>query len=361
MICPALGRLAAVAFVLVAPASSLAGDERPVLRAVAVLVPPFVMEEGGQLAGFNLDLLNEVAARLGARTSYRIAPDAERAFAAVRAGDADVGVNGVFLTVEHEREFDFTYPILDAGLQIMVRHAREDDAQTPIGAFFAIVTSRWFLYWLGALVVLTLVPGHIVWALDLRLREDGTREPYFPGIIRGIEWATQAALGQTMSIPRTMLASVVAHAWMFLGVVFVTFFTAQLTATITLQKFKGNIHGLGDLHGRSVATLTGTPALAPLRQFGALVKEVATADEMFAALAGGDVDAVVSGSAVLRYFATHGGSAKVRVVGPEFRRGPLAFFVLRGSQLRRQIDGALIAMREDGTYDRIREKWFGGD
>ena len=39
--------------------------------------------------------------------------------------------------------------------------------------------------------------------------------------------------------------------------------------------------------------------------------------------------------------------------------GRTSFSLADGSDLRRLIDTALLAMREDGTYDRISETWFG--
>jgi polar amino acid transport system substrate-binding protein len=49
----------------------------------------------------------------------------------------------------------------------------------------------------------------------------------------------------------------------------------------------------------------------------------------------------------------------VRVVGPEFKKSDLGFMVPLHSPLRRKVDSALVALREDGTYERLRERWFG--
>jgi polar amino acid transport system substrate-binding protein len=31
------------------------------------------------------------------------------------------------------------------------------------------------------------------------------------------------------------------------------------------------------------------------------------------------------------------------------------------SPLRRKVDSALVALRDDGTYERLRAKWFGDE
>ena len=49
------------------------------------------------------------------------------------------------------------------------------------------------------------------------------------------------------------------------------------------------------------------------------------------------------------------------VVGPEINRTDMGFVFQLDSPLRREVGSALIALHEDGTYQRIYEKWFGSD
>jgi polar amino acid transport system substrate-binding protein len=50
----------------------------------------------------------------------------------------------------------------------------------------------------------------------------------------------------------------------------------------------------------------------------------------------------------------------VKMVGAEFDRRSIAFEMQLDSPLRRKIDRALVALRENGTYQQIYDKWFGG-
>jgi polar amino acid transport system substrate-binding protein len=70
---------------------------------------------------------------------------------------------------------------------------------------------------------------------------------------------------------------------------------------------------------------------------------------------------VVLGAPVLQYYAAHDGLGTVRMVGPEFQKGDFGFIVPIDSPLRKKINGALLAMREDGSYQRIYQRWFGGE
>src|SRR5438876_41248 len=72
---------------------------------------------------------------------------------------------------------------------------------------------------------------------------------------------------------------------------------------------------------------------------------------------------VVIGAEVARaqaYYATHEGKGRVTMVGSSFNSAPIAFMMQLDSPLRRPIDLALLALRENGTYQQLYDKWFGG-
>ena len=166
-------------------------------------------------------------------------------------------------------------------------------------------------------------------------------------------------LAQVPRMPRHKFAHLLAVVWLFAGVVLVAFFTAQLTASLTVEQIRGAINGPDDLPGKPVATLAGSASAGYLREIGALTAEFANLEEMYAALLAGRVDAVLLPAPVARYYAAHDGAGKVRMVGPEFRKSDAAFVLPLDSPLRRKVNSALITLYDDGTYQRIHEKWFG--
>jgi polar amino acid transport system substrate-binding protein len=344
--------------VLAVPA--LAADKGAEIRAVAGVLPPAVMEEHGHLTGFSVDLWNEVAARLKARTSFRIVPDLAAIYDALRTGEADIAITGHNYTLERDREFDFSYSILNSGQQVMVRSSPQGSEDRPLRAFLKILFSRSMLYWLVAALLLLLVPAHVIWLMDRR-NKDGisTSENYFPGIFDAMAWAAEGLLAQVPRMPRQKFAHLLAVLWLFAGVVFVAFFTAQLTASLTLDQIRGAINGPNDLPGKAVATLAGSTSADYLREIGARADQFEHPEEIYSALLSGRVDAVVMAAPVLRYYAAHDGVGKVKLVGPEFRKSDAAFVVRLNSPLRRKVDSALVALRDDGTYQRLYEKWFG--
>lgn len=86
--------------------------------------------------------------------------------------------------------------------------------------------------------------------------------------------------------------------------------------------------------------------------------EVAQISEAYDALNNRTVDAVVFDAPVLLYYAANEGTGRVSLVGGPFRREDYGIAFPRGSPLRNQSNIALLRMREDGTYQRLYDRWF---
>ena len=56
-------------------------------------------------------------------------------------------------------------------------------------------------------------------------------------------------------MPRHWLARTLSILWMFAGVVFVAFYTAQLTTTLTVEQIRGAIEGPDGFPGEQVGTV----------------------------------------------------------------------------------------------------------
>jgi polar amino acid transport system substrate-binding protein len=319
------------------------------------------MEQNGTLTGFSVDLWNAIAARLKVKTRYQIMPDVSALEEAMRSKSADLTL-GLFITTARDEVFDFSIPTLQAGLQIMVRDTGEK-AQTasPLWDMLRLIFSRTTALWLGMALLLVLIPANLVWLFERR-QPDGmiSNRNYFPGIFEAMYWAVSTLTAQAETMPRQWVARALSIFWMFAGVVFVAFYTAQLTTTLTVEQIRGAIEGPGDLPGKQVATLARSIAVDYLREHNAQVQEFPTPDQMYKALLEKKVDAVVSAAPILLYYATHEGKGLVKMVGPEFNTAPAAIMVQLDSPLRRKINLALSALRENGTYQQIYDKWFGG-
>ncbi|MFO0990856.1 MAG: transporter substrate-binding domain-containing protein [Hyphomicrobiales bacterium] len=337
-------------------------QEPPIVRAAVGVLPPFVVKEDNQLTGFSVDLWNEIATRLAIKTTYQEVSDVDELLNALRTKQADIVATGLFYTAERDREFEYSYPILEAGLQVMVRDGGGQLGPAPLADVLDLLFSFNALVWLAVALLIVILPAHIFWLLD-RGNEEGSSPDrrYFPGILHSATWAITALVSQVQTLPTQWLARILGLVWMFAGVVFIAMYTAELTASLTVQRIQGAINGPGDLPGKNVAAIAESTAAAYLRNIGAQVFEFSTPDQMYQALLDKKVDAILGTAPALRYFVAQDGSGQFDLVGPEFDRNDIGFLFPSNDPLRRHVNTAIIAIHEDGTYQKIYQKWFGDD
>lgn len=348
-----------------APATPLASAQEPdETRTVTVAIhelKPFVMDAGDELTGFTIDVWKEIADRLNWQTQYLDVGDVEGQLQAVADGRADLAGGAISLTSQRERHFDFSQPTLDAGLQIMVPTHTVRPASPSLSAFSQLVFSKTMLMWLIAALVISVLPAHILWLIERRHKTGAISKKYFPGIFQAFGWGVGSLVGAGGAAPRQWMARSMAILWGFVSIVFVSFYTANLTATLTLAKLEAQINGPADLYDKSVATVANTTAASFLRSMGVDATAMPNIEDSYHALVEDGYDAVVYDAPVLRYFVAHQGDGAVLMAGPVFQEDNYGFVFRIGSHLRKPVDQTLLAMREDGSFGMIEEKWFGDD
>ena len=345
-----------LSLVLPVAAPALAAD-KPVTVAVRVL-PPFVDQANGQFTGFSVDLWNTIAERRHWQSRFIVAGDVADQLGDVSAQKADVGVGAISITSDRDLRYDFSQPILNGGLQVLVRSEHAGPEATALQSLMHLLFSPAVLVWLGIAGLLTIVPAHIVWFVERRHPEGSIHKSYFPGIFEAFFWGLGTLATQADSMPRHWISRIVAVLWMFTSVVFVAFYTATLTASLTVQQFRSEINGPDDLPGHRVATVAATTSAQYLRDNGVAITPYPTIQAAVKALSDKRIDAVVFDAPVLQYLSSHGSDGTM-VVGPVFHNEDYGFAFRNDSELRKPVDATLLTLREDGTYERLYEKWFG--
>ncbi len=346
-----------------APPAAAAPEPEPAPEPVRVAVhtlEPFVMEtSAGELTGFSIDLWNEIAKRLDWTTEYLQTDGVGGQLAAVADRRAEVAVGAISLTADREQHFDFTQPTLDAGLQIIVPVHDTRPSVPGLGGFLDLLFSRTMLIWLSAAVVVSVVPAHVFWLIERRSAEPVVSRAYFPGIVESFGWGIGSLVGSTTTRATKTITKGLAILWGFAAIVFVSFYSANLSATLTVAKLDAKITGPADLYEKSVATVADTTAALFLRDLGIAATETPTIEDSYHLLREEGYDAVVFDAPVLRYYVAHRGEGVAVTAGPIFQEESQGFVVHFDSPLRKPINQTLFRMREDGTYNLIKEKWFG--
>jgi polar amino acid transport system substrate-binding protein len=145
---------------------------------------------------------------------------------------------------------------------------------------------------------------------------------------------------------------------MLFGVLLVATLTAEVTSSLTIERIEANITTVGDLYDRSVVTIEGTTSEAYLRANGLEPELLADSAEAFRAVASGDYDAIVFDRAILEYLL--GEVDGVRLAGGVLQAESYGIAFPNDSPVVELVNQALLELREDGTYDRLRDDYFGG-
>jgi polar amino acid transport system substrate-binding protein len=160
--------------------------------------------------------------------------------------------------------------------------------------------------------------------------------------------------------PNSTFKRLMAMAFVVFGIILIAQFTAAITASLTVKQLTGVIEGPADLPGKRIATVNGSTAASYLENAGVTFTGVDRIDDAYELLESDRLDAVVYDSPVLLYYAINQGKGKVQVVGPIFNRETYGIALPTNSALREPINNELLRLRQNGTYDQLYQKWFGG-
>ena len=324
---------------------------------------PFVMTRNGLKSGFTIDLLDEIAKRTGWAMDYVDVEDQSSPglLKAVIDGDAEAGACAISVTAERAKTVDFSQPMMSAGLQILVPANSTERTQPGLVDFLRLLFSKSMLVWLFAALALTVLPAHIIWFLERRVRGSQMSKSYFPGIFQAFEWGLGMMATAPVDEPRRWPTRVVSVLWTFVSLIFVAYYTAILTANLTVEKIDAQIRSPEDLVGKKVCTVAKTTTASYLASLGATFEGKPTITDCLTGMSQDKFDAVVFDQPVLQYYLSEHAAGESRLVGPVFKPRDYGIAFPIGSALRRHVDDILLAIREDGTYDRIRQKWFGSE
>lgn len=357
-------RIAAVLAVIISglwAVIATAQETENTLRIATVTRAPFSMPvsmpdtvEGH--TGFSIDLLDLAAAQLGVTVSYERFDTFAEMMSAVEMGTVDGAIANISITADRERIMDFTQPIFDGGIQVMLQPSENNGSQL----LSVLFTRDVGLIVLGALILL-LAGGMLMWFFERR------RQPYFDleakeAVFPAFWWALNLVVngGFEERMPRSPVGRVFGVTLVVSSLFIVSIFVAQITAALTVSAIQESVESLDDLDGRRVGTLAGSTTASFLddRNIGFFVFQ--DPETMLAAFEDKTLDAVIFDGPILAYYADTVGPSNARLLERVYRPEKYGMAFPTGSTRREPINQAILGLREDGTYDDLLAKWFGG-
>lgn len=128
-----------------------------------------------------------------------------------------------------------------------------------------------------------------------------------------------------------------------------------------LTKKESNIETMNDLNGKVVTLKVGTTPTIYLKEHVpfAELKLFQNLDASFLDVVSGGADAAVYDTPILQYFAKVSGDNKLKVVGHVDTDQHFGIVYPKGSELVDPVNKTLRAMKADGAFDTLYQKWFG--
>lgn len=325
------------------------------LRLATVTRPPFSLSENGVDTGFTLDLWDALMQDIGRDYVVMRTETFGEMLDLVRNAEVDAAAANISITADREAEMDFSQPIFSAGLQIMV--PASDRARSP---FLNRVVLRDFLIAVVAAFALLFAAGMLMWFFERRhqdyFRHDG-RKALFPAFWWALNLIVNGGFEerQPRSAPGRVLGVVMVISSLFL----VSIFVAKITTTMTVEAIQSTVNSVSDLYGKRVGTTSGSTAAAYLDRREIRYQGYDGLAPLIADFEAGALDAVVFDAPILAHYVARSGAGVATLAGPVFLRENYGIALPTGSDLHEPINQSLLRLRENGTYEDIRVKWFG--
>ena len=340
-------------FLMSLPAMPLRAQEQVVVNTVTH--PPFSMPLGGQEVGFTMDLMREVSRRLNWDMRVKRVESFEQMLEEVERGEADMAAANVSITAGREAVMDFSQPIFESGLQIMLH---EDDVSEP--SLMAALLSWDLFAAIGIAFVLLLVGGMLMWLFERRAQpyfDRPLKDAWFPSFW----WALNLVVngGFEERVPRSFLGRIFGVLLVLSSLFVVSVFVAKITAAMTVDAINGSVNSVNDLYGKRVGTIQGSTAAGFLDRREIDYVAFPGLDKMLKDFEDGDTRIVVFDAPVLNHYVRTEGAGIGHVMGRTFLTEYYGIIFPQGSEKVEPTNQVLLQMQEDGTYETIYRKWFG--
>ncbi len=325
------------------------------LTVSTVTRPPFSYVEDGVDTGFSIDLLNALANSLGWEYSINRTEAFADMLSSARDGTSDLAIANISITAARETQMDFSQPIFEAGLQIMV-----PSEATRRPSLLAALLSRELFIAIGLAFGILLGGGMLMWWFERRSQpyfDRKLKEAWFPSFWWALNLVVNGGFEERM--PRTPFGRLLGVVLVVSSLFIVSVFTARIASVMTVDAISGNVNSVNDLYGKHVGTISGSTASSFLNRREIEFTGYDGLEELLTAFRNEELDAVVFDAPVLSYFASHEGRRIATMTGGVFLRENYGIAFPTGSPLVEDVNQALLALREDGTYDEIYSKWFG--
>ncbi len=265
-------------------------------------------------------------------------------------------IANITITSDREKSMNFTQPIYDSWLQLIV----SKDRAKP--SLFNVIWESWIVGFILWAFLILLVVAHIIWYFERGWEgQDYFRDEY-KWWIRDAFW--RAFIVVTMwwfenERPENRKGRIFAVIWVIIWLFFVSSLTAQITTSLTVSELASSITSYHDLVGKKVWAMEWPTIKNFLWNQWISVTWYQTPEQLYSDLRNWKIDAVVWDAPIIKYYVATNPSDNFLLVWEVFKKEKYGMILPTNSSYIEKINQEILSLQENWTYNFLLEKYFG--
>ncbi|XP_061730650.1 probable glutamate receptor [Nerophis ophidion] len=234
---------------------------QPELRITTIMQEPYTMSQGSQLEGFCMDLLSEVAKKVGFKYKVHLVKDGSYGrqddnghwngmVGEVVRGEADLAIAPLTLTAAREKAVGMTKPFMQTGISILMR--KDISEETGFFDFLAPFSAK---TWAGIIVAYLATAACL--SIVSRVSPCEWRRPRSEDNTFSLAYSLWYAVGALTlqgagPHPRALSGRVVCCSWWLAAVVILACYFSNLSSSKSPESTQLTVKGFQDLANQDV-------------------------------------------------------------------------------------------------------------
>ncbi|MEO1009870.1 MAG: transporter substrate-binding domain-containing protein [Bacteroidota bacterium] len=292
--------------------------------------PPFVTKMENGLSGPSVWLWQQMADELEIPYTYKEVT-LDSLLQGIDSGTIHLGLSPLSITADRYKKIDFTAPYHIAHSAFL---QRDESAWSKAISFVKSFFSINFLRALGALAVVILIFGVLIWYFERRQNPEEFHKGW-KGLWEGFWWSavTMTTVGYGDKSPRTVGGRIIGLIWMFTAIIIISGFTASIASSLTMNQLGSSNSALDDFKKMRIGTLRHSATDQWLRDnFYTQKTEYENLEELLDALNFERIDAAAYDRPVLKTIALQDSSAAYSLADVKYNPQFYAFGLSRKLQ-----------------------------
>jgi ABC-type amino acid transport substrate-binding protein len=318
--------------------------------------PPYIIKERDEeWTGLNVEIWKAIAQDLKLDYEFREETFNELIYD-LKRGAIDISIEATFVTAEREKVFDYSFPIGNSRLALATLPGK---VSHPWWTAVRIVLSWGTLKTVGALSLILLFLGFLLWLIERKKNPDHFGGGTISGIGSGIYWvgstlASGVCFGVALkSLPARLLGVV----WMLVCAVALSALIASLTTSLYESRTMTETVSDASLRRMRLAGVRESAEAAVFKKLGG--KYVLYNGEMEAieAVVRGEVDGFLYDEITLNYHRDNEYKDRISVYPTNSRRLAFAFGLPRESPIRKGLNYSLLKLIESPNWPYLLKRY----